>query len=430
MKPRVAAGCSGQQIRLLAVLILLAGAACLVKSLHRNRGNYAKVSMFEYYAWSSELRAGGDPWMSARDPAFKPLPGVLHLGHCNYPPAFLIAFEPLTRLPLRTAFWVWQAILVGALCGAAVVMVRELAPPPGLDPYLIGIGAALLFPETYGMLYESQYTPILLLLLVGAFALDRRERSLPAGLMLAAATLLKMFPGLAGGYFFVRRRWPTLVWSVVVTLAGLMLTRARNEHSYVSAGILHSSWLEDDGFLRNSRAIALYYNLRALMDWLAGGPVSGSGLRLWLALTALADLLVVAVTFISTARSHRSDAHDLAAFGLWICAALLVSPIAWGHYLPLLLPLLFALGVLELRGASLGWCARILVLTGLTLISLGFFTSVVRELHAFFLATVAIFIGGNIILRRPYQGEAPGRSARSPSVSRSGLQSAHGTALS
>lgn len=302
--------------------------------MYRDRGNYAKVSMWEFYAWSSELRAGGNPWVSSHDPSFEPIAGVRHLGHCNYPPAFLIAFEPLTLLDLQTAYWIWQAILVGGLVASSTLVVHELDPPSGVEPYVIGLAALLLFPETRHPVREPD-TPILILLLVGSFALDRRGSRLPAGLALAAATLLKMYPGLAGGYFLVRRRWGTLAWSIVFVVAGLLLTRSGNQGSYLSSGVMHSSWLQDDRFLRDSRSIAIFYNLRAVLDWFNGRPLQGEALMAWLALTALADVIVIGVAFFATRRVDSAPEIELAAFGLWLCAAILVSPIAWGHYQPL-----------------------------------------------------------------------------------------------
>ena len=113
-----AAGALDNFPRRLAFIPLAVGVVLLMIAMYRNRGNFAKVSMSEFYAWSSELRAGGNPWQASGDPAFKPLPGALHLGHCNYPPAFLMAFEPLTMLPVRAAYWLWQGIILVCLLAA------------------------------------------------------------------------------------------------------------------------------------------------------------------------------------------------------------------------------------------------------------------------------------------------------------------------
>jgi hypothetical protein len=130
----------------------------LALASYKNRLRYNAVSMSEFYSWAYELKMGGDPWLSQRDPTFSSIPGVAHLGHCNYPPVFLLAFEPLTTLRPPVAYWIWQGIIVTSLLLATVLMVRDLSPPAP-SSYVLALGAVLLFPEVYGALYESQPTP-------------------------------------------------------------------------------------------------------------------------------------------------------------------------------------------------------------------------------------------------------------------------------
>jgi len=379
--------------RWLAYAPLIAGIILLTIAMYRNRGNFAKVSMAEFYDWSWELRAGGNPWLENHDPAFKTIPGVPHRGHCNYPPAFLIAFEPLTLINVRTAYWIWQAILIASMIAAVAMIVYELGPPPGAAPYALALGATLLYPETYGSLYESQLTFLLLAMLAAAFVLDRRRWSAAAGLMLAVATLFKLFPGLAAGYFLVHRRWTTLAWAAAFGLSGLLLTSRGNQHAFLNFGILHSQWLEDDGWLRNDRSLSIYSNLRALLDWLSGGPLTGRLVQLWMGLTAIGDAIVIAITLFVTARAARSPQADVASLGLWLCAAIIVSPISWGHYLPLIMPLLLGSIACVIRREKLPYAAILLVGLGLSGIYLAYFAGALREHHAFFLATLMIFAG-------------------------------------
>jgi len=388
-----AAGALDNFPRRLAFIPLAVGVVLLMIAMYRNRGNFAKVSMSEFYAWSSELRAGGNPWQASGDPAFKPLPGVLHLGHCNYPPAFLMAFEPLTMLPVRAAYWLWQGIILACLLAATLIVAHDLGPPADAAPYALAAGAALLFPETYGTFYESQLTFILLLLLVVSYACDRRGRSIAAGLTLALAMLFKMFPGLAAGYFLLRRRWATLAWAIVFGVLGMVLTGARSQYAFMQSGVLHSSWLADDAWLRNDRSIAVYSNLRALLDWLSGGSLPEPLIPLWLGLTALACVLTVAITAAATRRPARSAEGEVASYGLWLTAAIIVSPISWGHYLPLILPLLFGLAVDAIRCPRKSTIARLLVVTGLIALYAAYFAGALRQRHILFVATVLIFAG-------------------------------------
>ncbi len=249
------------------------------------------------------------------------------------------------------------------------------------------------YPETYGSLYDSQLTMLLLAMLLAAFVLDRHRWNAGAGLMLAVAALFKMFPGLAAGYFLVHRRWATLAWATLFALSGLLLTSQGNQHAFLNFGILHSQWLEDDGWLRNDRSLAIYSNLRALLDWLNGGPLTGRLIPLWMRLTAIAAAIVTAVTLFVTARAERSPEADVTSFGLWLCAAIIVSPISWGHYLPLIIPLLLGLTACAIRREKPPYAALLLVGLGVLGIYVAYFAGALREHHAFFIATLMIFVG-------------------------------------
>jgi hypothetical protein len=381
----------------ISLAILAAGLAVLTVSSIKHRDRYDQVSMSEFYAWSSELRAGGDPWLAAHDPSYREIPGVHHLGHCNYPPAFLLAFEPLTMLPIRTAYWIWQAIIVASLIGATLIVVRELNPPAA-HYYALAVGGVLLYPEVYGMLYESQPTAILLLLVVAAFSLDRRERSAPAGLTLAASALLKMYPALASGYFLMRRRWATIAWAVIFSLVGLAITGVHSIRDFAHFGIVGSNWLSTDTWLRNDRSIAILSNLRVPIDAIFGTSPSATGIALWFGLTALADAAVVAAAFYMTYRAAAARSLDMACCGLWLAAAIVVSPIGWGHYLPFLIPLILAILALLASADEVDTAGAVLFLAGLTGTILPYYSGGLRRVHMMFFATILVYASACLII--------------------------------
>lgn len=382
---------------LVSLAILAAGLAVLIVSTVKHRDRFDQVSMSEFYAWSSELRAGGDPWLSAHDPGYVEFPGVRHLGHCNYPPAFLLAFEPLTMLSIRTAYWIWQAIIIASLVGATVLVTRELNPPAA-HYHALAVGGVLLYPEVYGMLYESQPTAILLLLVVAAFSLDRRRRCASGGFALAAAALLKMYPALAGGYFVVRRRWATLVWAVIFSVAGLALTGVHSSRDFARFGIVGSSWLSTDTWLRNDRSIAILSNLRVPIDAIFGPAPPAAGIALWFGLTALADAGVVAAAFYLTYRAAAARSLDFGCFGLWLAAAIVVSPIGWAHYLPFLIPLIIASIAIVASSEEVDAAGTVLFLAGLTGTILPYYSGALRRVHMMFFATVALYLGACAII--------------------------------
>lgn len=383
-------------VKSLIIVFFLLGVLLLVNTTYKNRHRYQAVSMCEFYDWAAELRAGGDPWNL--DDSYRPPAGVIHRGHCNYPPAFLRAFELLTLMRPIVAYWVWQTLLVVSLLTATVLMVRELSPPAGMAPYAIALGAVLLFPEVYGSLYESAPTLLLLLMLVAAWICDRRGQSAAAGLMMAVAALFKLYPGLVGGYFLVRGRWATLVWAIAFGLAGLLLSKTGDQVRFANAGLFHSVWLTDDHWLRDGRSIATLSNIRAMLDWIYGTALPQNAVPLWLALTAAADVVLICPVLYLTARTKNQSQLDAPCFGLWLCVTMMVSPIAWGHYLPLVIPLLLSVAALMLRQPRFSTAGGLILALGLIASVLTYFCSPLLHMHTFFLATAAIYAGACLLV--------------------------------
>jgi len=383
-------------VRFVIVAPLLAGALLLAHVVYKNRHRYEAVCMCDFYAWAAELRAGGDPWNL--DASYKPPAGVTHLGNCNYPPVFLRAFGLLTLMRPVAAYCVWQALLIASLLLTTVLVVHELGPPAGWVPYAMALGAVLLFPEVYGSLYESAPTLLLLLLLVVAWVCDRHGQSAAAGLMLALAALLKLYPGLVGGYFLVRGRWATLGWAAAFGLAGLLLSNTADQVRFANAGLFHSVWLTDDHWLRDGRSIATLSNIRALLDWIYGTALPRHAVPLWMALTVVVDVLLICPVLYLTARTNRQPQLDAPCFGLWLCVTMMVSPIAWGHYLPFAIPLLLSIAALMPRQPRFDTGGGLILALGLIGSVLTYFCSPLLHMHVFFLATAAIYAGGCLLL--------------------------------
>src|SRR5260370_17472979 len=66
----------------------------------------------------------------------------------THPPTFLVLFEPLTELPLRTAYWTWTGLNFVALAAALVMLLgrRSLLP---LGTTLVVAALALLYPPVF-----------------------------------------------------------------------------------------------------------------------------------------------------------------------------------------------------------------------------------------------------------------------------------------
>jgi Glycosyltransferase family 87 len=154
---------------------------------------------------------------------------VLH-GHAIYPaddsdrflyaPIFAIAFAPLALLPRHLAQFVFFAVnafsLIELILGAGVMLFgRERQLPAAL----IVVPVLLSFRFIDNNFDHGQINLPTLALIVWAIIYAAESHEAWAGLMLAAAILIKPFAVLAALHLAIRRRFAALGWAVVAGVA-------------------------------------------------------------------------------------------------------------------------------------------------------------------------------------------------------------------
>ena len=158
---------------------------------------------------------------------------VLH-GHAIYPaddsdrflyaPIFAIAFAPLALLPRHLAQFFFFAInafsLIELILGAGVILFgRERKLPAAL----IVLPVLLSFRFIDNNFDHGQINLPTLALIVWAIIYADESHDAWAGLMLAAAILIKPFAILAALHLAIRRHFATLGWAVVAGIALLVV---------------------------------------------------------------------------------------------------------------------------------------------------------------------------------------------------------------
>ena len=168
------------------------------------------------------------------------------------PMAWLVA--PLTVFEPSTAFDVWLAISIVALVAAWWIA----APGAGLERWIWLIAVFAWYPVLYALQY-GQPAPLVLLAVVGCWALAERRRSYLAGVVLALGTVLKPQLVLAVPLvLLVAGRWRIFgAWAVT---AGLL---AALSLATLGAGGLadYRSMLAEAQTLPNNRYFTLAYVL-------------------------------------------------------------------------------------------------------------------------------------------------------------------------
>ncbi len=119
-----------------------------------------------YYSWARAARENLNPYTADLEPTA----ARFHLNMegmegADYPPTFILLFEPLASLSPKSAYWIWTGVNVAAL---AAVLLMLLGGDSGLDLRLRLILAALAifyYPIRINF-HWAQPQPLLLLMLL------------------------------------------------------------------------------------------------------------------------------------------------------------------------------------------------------------------------------------------------------------------------
>jgi Glycosyltransferase family 87 len=260
-----------------------------------------------------------------------------------HPPTSVLLALPLSGLDLPDAVLAWNLIAMAALLSSLAIVAANL---PELKPLFLPVGLFLPFClPIYGNFQQGQLTFILVLLITSAWALERSDRPVMAGMLLGTAAAVKLFPAYLVVYFVARRSWRGGLAAVatfgVLTLATAAVLGWPAYRDYIEIVLPSLEKFRSYGF--NLSFCGFWHKL---LD-----PVSERGCvtPLWYNPTLarqgilLSDLIATGLVAIAAYRARTRDQADL-AFAMAVTAMLLVSPISWDYSLPLLLvPLALAL---------------------------------------------------------------------------------------
>ncbi len=314
-----------------AAILAIVAAFTLAQRLHAARHRYDDVDFAMFYAWWTDYSAGGDPWL-VQGKSIELRPGLTLPRECNNTPFFIEVFSPLARLDQKTAFWIWQALHILCLVAAVLMLARGNDPPLEAAPAIIVLSLALMSRQFTGALVGAAPTPMLLALLSASWFCARRERPVIAGLCLALAALLRLYPVTVGGYFLFGRRWHSLFAAIGCFLVGELLTNPI--HWFELATLQMSASYSIVGHAE----LTMLAFVRKIVAHLAGTTIAGEPFVAVVAITALFDLVLLAIAATATIASRDRTDLDGLLFGLWVALALLMSPLAWIPETLLLLP--------------------------------------------------------------------------------------------
>jgi len=291
-----------------------------------------------YYLSALELRADIDPYATSFVPLEKRLGmNTSSIERGTHPPTFLVLFEPLTELPLRTAYWTWTGLNFVALAAALVLLLgrRSLLEPRAA----LALGAlAFWYAPVFFHFWFGQSNILILLMLVLMMEWMERGNSAGAGLIFALAGLTRVFPLPIGAYLLLTRRWRPLAYTAIGLAIGaaatLFLVGTSHSLNFFYAVPQHfngSAWIAVPGNIAMGAFISRIF-------WRIWGPQLGPALgHLRAAAIICADLSVLALGVRATLIRKAGDDPDWRLFCLWVVTSMMLSPTLWLHVLVLLL---------------------------------------------------------------------------------------------
>jgi hypothetical protein len=258
------------------------------------------------------------------------------LGPNLNPPVFMVLMQPLLSMPYAKAWWAWAGLSSLCVMLSAWLLVGRWVQRAGHLAIwtLVGSTAMFMLYPTLANFTLGQVGTLLLLLLVLTWRLAYRQQLWQAGCVLGLAISLKPFLGTLLLALAVARQWRALTFALITVacLAGVGAwaygADAYLQYMQVAKNI---TWTAANWNASWYGWFDRYFISRAGSDWPASARLSW-----WLATAcAAATLLTAGFCIHRTSHQQPDDAWD-AIFALGIPASLLVSPLGWAYYLPML----------------------------------------------------------------------------------------------
>ncbi len=252
----------------------------------------------------------------------------------GHPPTFLLLMRPLAAMPERQAYYLWQAFNAVLLAASLALLI---VPSPGVSraDLLLMAALALLYPPVRVHFFFAQSNIVILFLFVLMMKSMARGHERGAGLCLAAAGLLRIFPLLLLGYLAIRHRWRALAWTLIGLAAGGLVTVGFVGLETSLSFLPITTYLTSQPFLSMHGNIALAAMVSRAFWVLLGPNLSPAANLVRHAVTAAGAAVILGLTIRATFAQEPDADSDWRAFSMWIAASIVLSPTAWVHYMVL-----------------------------------------------------------------------------------------------
>jgi alpha-1,2-mannosyltransferase len=253
------------------------------------------------------------------------------------PPLFVALIAPFAQLDYPYAWWLWSfASIVSGIWALMLIFKSGASPTTSATiKTLIGLGFFAYFP-TFANSSWGQLTLFLLLDITLAWLALRDGKNKVAGCWLGAAASIKPFFGLFLIALLISRNWRGASAFIAVCgfsfLIGGLLVGFSAYISYFS--ILNKvDWLASSWNASYAGFFVRFFGGPANKAWI-DAPMLARGVPM---ICSLATMGVLAMVVFKLVKSSERKLYADALVALTIPAMLLISPLGWNYYFPLLI---------------------------------------------------------------------------------------------
>jgi len=252
--------------------------------------------------------------------------GSFNIDVYEYPPPFLLL--PRALLPLAPDFPSYRMMWFG-LCGTILLLGMLLVAP--LLGSTAGARALLLSPlvwaaiPTISLMQKGNIQGVIIAISILAMILFHRGRWAAGGVLLAFATLSKLFPGMLVVYLLAQKRWRAVAWTCVFSVAfvawSVVTFRAEMYRSFADhlPGLLSG---EAFPAFRNPRALAMNFSIPAFVFKLKPFGFEGIDFTVTRVIGWIYTLVLVVLTILTARKTRAAEATPLVWLGILILATL------------------------------------------------------------------------------------------------------------
>ncbi|MFM2032669.1 MAG: hypothetical protein RLZZ297_1434 [Chloroflexota bacterium] len=282
------------------------------------------------------------------------------------PPWYAVFFVPFVEFDGRQVLLVYKFLSMGLFLMVIGYWWWTVRPP--LRWGLLVVTTVLAFRPVLDTIANGQIDIILLACLLAAYTLVRRRFPFAAGVFIALATMLKIYPVLIVAFFVMKKEWRavigTLCGLVAINALAVLLMGWEPHRQYVFDVLPRiggtTSWIENQtiaGFL--ARLVDTPFAAHVLVQT----PVYLAAM--------LVSTLVIAVVCLIALRSYPRDSTVSALqYGMFVVVLVCAVPAAWVHYQTVLVAVVLWLAE-HLRTRRLSVCAAYVTATALAVLGFG-----------------------------------------------------------